>query len=88
MINPKKTGLEPYRVALMDEEPKKKTSQSGAKAPLTVDQREQRELTYLEQTYGEAAKRDAAAHQAAVKAQETDRQSANRQAYIGSELLQ
>lgn len=88
MINPKKTGLEPYRVALMDEEPKKKTSQSGAKAPLTVDQREQGELTYLEQTYGEAAKRDAAAHQAAVKAQETARKEANRQAYIGNELMQ
>ena len=89
MINPKKTGLDPYRAVLKDEElNKKKTSQSGAKAPLTVDQREQRELTYLEQTYGEAAKRDADAHQAAVKAQETARQSANRQAYIGSELLQ
>ena len=89
MSNPKKTGLDPYRAILLkDEEPKKKTSQSGAKAPLTVDQREQGELTYLEQTYGEAAKRDAAAHQAAVKAQETARQSANRQAYIGSELLQ
>jgi hypothetical protein len=87
MINPKKTGLEPYRAVLKDEEPKKKTSQSGAKAPLTVDQREQKELTYLEQTYGEAAKRDAAAHQTAVKAQETARQSANRQAYIGSELM-
>lgn len=88
MINPKKTGLDPYRAVLKDEEPKKKTSQSGAKAPLTVDQREQRELTYLEQTYGEAAKRDAAAHQAAVKAQETARQSANRQAFIGNELMQ
>lgn len=88
MINPKKTGLDPYRAVLKDEEPKKKTSQSGAKAPLTVDQREQGELTYLEKTYGEAAKRDAAAHQAAVKAQETARQSANRQAYIGSELMQ
>lgn len=88
MINHKKTGLDPYLAVLKDEEPKKKTSQSGAKAPLTVDQREQGELTYLEQTYGEAAKRDAAAHQAAVKAQETARQSANRQAYIGSELLQ
>ena len=87
MINPKKTGLDPYRAVLKDEEPKKKTSQSGAKAPLTVDQREQGELTYLEQTYGEAAKRDAAAHQTAVKAQETARQSANRQAYIGSELM-
>lgn len=53
-----------------------------------MDQREQGELTYLEKTYGEAAKRDAAAHQAAVKAQETARQSANRQAYIGSELMQ
>lgn len=89
MIIPKKMGMDPYRAVLMDEEQtKKKTSQSGAKAPLTVDQREQRELTYLEQTYGEAAKRDAAAHQAAVKAQETARQSANRQAYIGSELMQ
>lgn len=53
-----------------------------------MDQREQGELTYLEKTYGEAAKRDAAAHQAAVKAQETARQSANRQAYIGNELMQ
>ena len=89
MINPKKTGLDPYRAVLKDEElNKKKTSQSGTKAPLTVDQREQGELTYLEQTYGEAAKRDAAAHQAAVKAQEAARQNANRQAYIGNELMQ
>ena len=89
MSNPKKTGLDPYRAILLkDEEPKKKTSQSGAKTPLTLDQQEQGKLTYLEQTYGEAAKRDTAAHQAAVKAQETARQSANRQAYIGSELMQ
>lgn len=85
MINPKKTGLDPYRAVLKDDEPKKKTSK---KTPLTLDQREQGELTYLEQTYGEAAKRDATAHQAAVKAQETARQSANRQAYIGNELMQ
>lgn len=88
MSKPGLDAMAPYRTAFEEEtKRKKKTSQSGAKAPLTVDQREQRELTYLEQTYGEAAKRDAAAHQTAVKAQETARQSANRQAYIGNELM-
>ena len=55
---------------------------------MTVDEREERELTYLEQTSGAQAERDNAAHQAAVKAQEQARQAANRQAYIGNELMQ
>lgn len=55
---------------------------------MTLDELEQRDMTYLEQTYGAQADRDAADHEAAVKAQETARQSANRQAYIGSELMQ
>ena len=49
---------------------------------------EQRDLTYLEQTYGAQAERDAAAHASAVKAQGQARQAANREAYIGSELMQ
>lgn len=55
---------------------------------MTVDEMEQRDLTYLEQTYGAQAERDTAAHASAVKAQGQARQAANREAYIGSELMQ
>ena len=54
---------------------------------MTIDQREQRDLTQLEQIYGAQEQRDAAAHAAAVKEQRVQRQEANRQEYIGSELM-
>lgn len=54
---------------------------------MTIDQREQRDLTQLEQIYGAKEQRDAAAHAAAVKEQRVQRQEANRQEYIGSELM-
>lgn len=57
------------------------------KDPLTLDEMKQRDLTYLEQVYGEQAKKDAAAHEAAVKAQERARKDANRSEYIGNELM-
>lgn len=89
MFNPnhkKRTALGPYQEAL--EEGQSKSTGTGGKKPLTVDQMEQRDLTYLEKTYGAQAERDAAAHEAAVKAQEAARKNANREAYIGSELMQ
>jgi len=58
-----------------------------SKRPLTIDEREQRDLTRLEEVYGTQAERDAAAHEAAVKAQAVQRREANRQEYIGSELM-
>lgn len=45
-------------------------------------------MTYLEQTYLAQEEQDNAAHEAAVKAQADARQAANRQEYIGHELLQ
>lgn len=55
---------------------------------MTLDEMEQRDLTYLEQVYGAQAERDAAAHEAALKAKEQARQAANRNEYIGNELMQ
>lgn len=57
------------------------------KQPLTIDQREQRDLTQLEKIYGEQEQADAAAHAAALKEQRAQRREANRQEYIGSELM-
>ena len=68
--------------------PSKSTPMSETKQqPLAIDQREQRDLTQLEKIYGEQEQRDAAAHAAAIKEQRAQRREANRQEYIGSELM-